>query len=47
MPPCEIQPVHERQVRPLAVLEPNEQRDVWEVAVRTAPAAISERRRFQ
>jgi len=35
--PCEIQPVHERQVRPLTVLEPNQQRDVWEEAVRTAP----------
>ncbi|MBU4354679.1 MAG: hypothetical protein KJ822_04965 [Proteobacteria bacterium] len=28
----------EKQVRPLAVLEPTEQRDVWEVAVKSAPA---------
>jgi hypothetical protein len=35
--PCEIQPIHEQQVRPLRVLEPAQQRDVWEVAVRTAP----------
>jgi hypothetical protein len=33
--PCEIQPTSETQVRPLAALEPNEQRDVWEEAVRT------------
>jgi hypothetical protein len=36
--PCEIQPIHERQIRPLTVLEPDQQRDVWEEAVRTAPA---------
>jgi hypothetical protein len=36
--PCEIQPVYERQIRPLTVLEPDQQRDVWEEAVKTAPA---------
>jgi hypothetical protein len=36
MTPCEIQPMFEKQVRPLTVLEPNEQRDVWEEAVRSA-----------
>jgi hypothetical protein len=34
-PPCEIQPVYEKQVRPLIVLEPNQQRDVWGEAVRS------------
>ena len=37
MPPCETQPMFEKQVRPLVILEPNQQRDVWEMAVRTAP----------
>jgi len=36
--PCEIQPVHEQQVRPLRILEPAQQCEVWEEAVRTAPA---------
>jgi len=35
--PCEIQPTAERQVRPLVVLDLNQQRDVREIAVRTAP----------
>lgn len=35
MTPCEIQPMFEKQVRPLAVLAPSEQRDVWGEAVRT------------
>ncbi len=38
MTPCEIQPIHEQQVRPLIALEPNQQREVWEKAVKTAPA---------
>jgi hypothetical protein len=33
---CEIQPFFEKQVRPLAQLEPEQQRTVWEEAVRTA-----------
>ena len=36
--PCEIMPTSEYQCRPLVVLKPNQQRDVWEEAVRTAPA---------
>jgi hypothetical protein len=35
--PCEIQPIYEKQVRPLCVLEPAQQCEVWEEAVRTAP----------
>jgi hypothetical protein len=35
--PCEIQPIHEKQVRLLAHLEPDQQREVWEEAVKTAP----------
>ncbi|MDI6752823.1 MAG: hypothetical protein QME78_00325, partial [Thermodesulfobacteriota bacterium] len=35
---CEIQPIHERQVRALIALEPDQQREVWEAAVKTAPA---------
>jgi len=35
---CEIQPIHEKQVRPLFVLEPEQQCDVWGEAVKTAPA---------
>jgi hypothetical protein len=34
--PCEIQPIHERQIRPLAILEPDQQCEVWEEAVRSA-----------
>jgi hypothetical protein len=34
--PCEIQPIHEQQVRPLAVLDPDQQCEVWEEAVRSA-----------
>jgi hypothetical protein len=33
---CEIQPFFEKQVRPLAQLEPEQQLTVWEEAVRTA-----------
>jgi hypothetical protein len=35
---CEIMPTSEYQCRPLVVLKPNQQRDVWEEAVRSAPA---------
>jgi hypothetical protein len=35
--PCEIQPTSEYQLRPLAVLAPKRQREVWEEAVKTAP----------
>jgi hypothetical protein len=35
-PPCEIQPIHEKQIRPLAQLEPAQQCEVWEEAVRSA-----------
>jgi hypothetical protein len=28
--PCEIQPIHEKQIRPLTILEPAQQREVWE-----------------
>ena len=35
--PCEIQPVYEKQVRPLRILEPEQAREVWEEAVKTAP----------
>jgi hypothetical protein len=34
--PCEIQPTNEAQVRPLTVLEPAQQCEVWEEAVRSA-----------
>jgi hypothetical protein len=37
-PPCEIQPIYEKQVRSLAQLEPAQQREVWEEAVKTGPA---------
>jgi hypothetical protein len=36
--PCEIQPTSERQIRPLTPLEPAQQREVWEEAVKTTPA---------
>jgi hypothetical protein len=45
--PCEIMPINEAQVRPLTILEPAQQREVWAEAVKTAPvarSAISERR---
>jgi hypothetical protein len=32
------QPTSEYQIRPLAILEPAQQREVWEEAVKTAPA---------
>ena len=35
--PCEIQPTSEFQIRPLTPLEPEQQRTVWEEAVKTAP----------
>jgi hypothetical protein len=35
-PPCEIQPINERQLRPLAVLEPTQQFEVWKEDVRSA-----------
>jgi len=38
MSTCEIQPTCEYQVRPLTVLEPAQQREVWEKAVKTAKA---------
>jgi hypothetical protein len=34
--PCEIQPTNEYQIRPLTVLEPDQQCEVWEEAVRSA-----------
>jgi hypothetical protein len=34
--PCGIQPINERQLRPLAALEPELQCEVWEEAVRSA-----------
>jgi hypothetical protein len=38
--PCEIQPVHEKQVRPLSILEPDQQCEVWEEAVRSADGKV-------
>jgi hypothetical protein len=38
--PCEIQPIHERQIRPLTVLEPDQQCEVWEEAVRSADGKV-------
>ena len=38
--PCEIQPVHENQVRPLRILEPAQQCEVWEEAVRSADGKV-------
>ena len=40
MPPCEIQPINEKQVRPLAVLEPDQQCEIWEEAVRSADGKV-------
>jgi hypothetical protein len=40
MSPCEIQPIHEKQVRPLAILEPAQQCEVWEEAVRSADGKV-------
>jgi hypothetical protein len=34
--PCEIQPTSEYQIRPLVPLQPAQQCEVWEEAVRTA-----------
>ena len=36
-PTGDIQPTNERQVRPLTDLEPEQQREVWKEAVKTAP----------
>ena len=36
MPPCETQPISEYQIRPLTILNPAQQCDVWEEAVRSA-----------
>jgi hypothetical protein len=36
LPPCETQPTHEYQIRPLVVLEPTQQFEVWEETVRSA-----------
>ena len=38
--PCKIQPINEYQIRPLTQLEPAQQCEVWEEAVRTAPAGL-------
>jgi hypothetical protein len=38
--PCEIQPIHERQVRPLTILDPAQQCEVWEEAVRSADGKV-------
>jgi hypothetical protein len=38
--PCEIQPTNEYQVRPLAQLEPAQQCEVWEAAVRNADGKV-------
>ena len=38
--PCEIQPFFEKQVRPLSQLEPEQQCEVWEEAVRTADGKV-------
>ena len=40
MPLCEIQPINEYQVRPLVVLDPGQQCEVWEEAVRTADGKV-------
>ena len=38
--PCEIQPFFEKQIRPLAILDPGQQCDVWEEAVRSADGKV-------
>jgi len=38
--PCEIQPIHEQQVRPLSQLEPAQQCEIWEEAVRSADGKV-------
>jgi hypothetical protein len=38
--PCEIQPTNEAQVRPLTILEPGQQCEVWEEAVRSADGKV-------
>jgi len=38
---CEIQPINEAQVRPLTVLEPDQQCEVWEEAVRSADGKVT------
>ena len=38
--PCEIQPIYEYQVRPLVILDPGQQCEIWEEAVRTADGKV-------
>ena len=38
--PCEIQPSSEYQIRPLTILEPAQQCEVWEEAVRSADGKV-------
>jgi hypothetical protein len=38
--PCEIQPTNEYQVRPLTILDPAQQCEVWEEAVRSAEGKV-------
>ena len=38
--PCEIQPTSEYQIRPLAPLQPEQQCEVWDEAVRTADGKV-------
>ena len=38
--PCEIQPIHEKQVRPFRILELAQHCDVWEEAVRSADGKV-------
>ena len=45
--PCEIQPTNEAQVRPLVILEPDQQCEVWEEAVRSADGKVVTFRQVQ
>jgi len=38
--PCEIQPTSEYQIRPLAILNPEQQCEVWKEAVKTADGNV-------
>jgi hypothetical protein len=40
LPACEIQPTSEYQIRPLAILNPEQQCEVWKEAVRTADGKV-------
>jgi len=40
LPACEIQPTSEYQIRPLAILDPGQQCEVWEEVVRTADGKV-------